>query len=341
MMHGPRTLTLIIPGLLPPPAAVTENDLPDCRILTRILARADTENCSPDYHQLLFDLFGMTLSGDTDHPVAAVSYFAETGNRPGYCLRADPVHLSASGEGIVLFDNAMITLEAEEAESIAADLQPWLDEINAELHVPHPSRWYLSFREPPQIRTTPLTRVVGRDVSMALPDGADRTRWRQLFNEIQMVLHTARVNEAREKHGRLPVNSLWFWGLGTLPDQGVPGFAACFSDDPFVRGLAAMHDIPAAALPASADELLQRQNQAGHVLVVDERAWQFQCYNNVAGWLGYLEILENEWMQPLEQAAKGGDIDQFDIIVNGIRFSYCPAHRWRFWRRGSLLDIPV
>lgn len=334
-----QSITFIIPGLLPSPPAVTGNDLPDCRTLNQLLARADHEDCSPDYYQLLFDLFGMPVTGDSDHPVAAVSYLADTGNRPEYCLRADPVHLSASGEGIVLLDNAMIALEAAEAESIAADLKPWLDEINAELHVPHPSRWYLSFHEPPQIRTTPLARVIGRDVSMALPDGSDRTRWRQLFNELQMVLHNASVNKAREKHGRLPVNSLWFWGLGALPPKGLAEFDACFSDDPFVRGLAALHDIPAAALPASVAELQKQVGTASRILVTDDRARQYQGYGDIPGWLGYVAAFESDWLQPLGSALRRGRINRLDLFTGSMKFSYRRRHLWRLWRRGSILNL--
>ena len=238
MMHNPLTITFLLPGLLPPPAVISENDLPDCRTLNRLLVRADHESCSHDYYRLLLELFGMTVPDEAEYPVAAVSYYAETGHRPEYCLRADPVHLSASGEGVILLDNSMIALETGEAESIAADLQPYLDELDAELHIAQPSRWYLSFREAPRIQTTPLPDVIGRDVGMALPIGPDRTRWRQLFNELQMVLHNSSVNEARSKQGRLPVNSLWFWGVGSMPGSGEPRFDHCVSDDPFVHGLA-------------------------------------------------------------------------------------------------------
>lgn len=336
-MHEPRKITFIIPRLLPPPAAVSENDLPDCRTLTRVLTCADRESCSDDYYRLLIELFGISLPVDVEYPVAALSYFSDTGQRADYCLRADPVHLSASGEGVVLLDDAMIVLERAEAESIAIDLQPYFEELEAELHIPHPARWYLCFHEAPRIQTTPLPEVIGRDVGMALPAGPDRTRWRQLFNEIQMVLYTSSVNETRTRQGRLPVNSLWFWGPGPMPEQGKTDFDYCFSDDPFVRGLAALHDIPAAGLPASASDALEQAGEVRHVLVTDGRARQHQSYGNAAAWLGYVESLENDWLQPLEREIKRGRLQQLEILTNGTRFSYRRRHRWRLWRRGSLV----
>ncbi|MDZ7736772.1 MAG: hypothetical protein U5P41_12255 [Gammaproteobacteria bacterium] len=334
-----QSITFIIPDLLPSPAAITENDLPDCQTLVRLLARADRKTCSRDYYQLLFDLFGMNIADDADQPIAPLGYFAESGAGTEYCLRADPVHLSASGEGVVLLDNFMIGLQAQEAGDIAVDLQPYLDEVGGRLYTPHPGRWYITFAEPPRIQTTPLPQVLGRDVSTALPAGPDRTRWRQLFNELQMVLHTSAVNEKREKRGMLAVNSLWFWGLGTLPPKGHAEFDACFSDDPFVRGLAVLHDIPAAPLPVSAAELREQAGAAEHILVSDDRARQYQSYGDAPGWLGYVMALESDWLQPLDSALRRGRLNRLELSTGGMMFSYRRRHQWRLWRRESLLHL--
>lgn len=336
MMHDPRTITFVLPGLLPPPAAVTENDLPDCRTLTRLLARADHKTCSRDYYQLLFDLFGMNVPDNADHPIAPLAYFAETGAGTEYCLRADPVHLSAGGEGVVLLDNSMIGLEAKEAAAIVDALQPYFSELDAQLHAPHPGHWYLTCAELPRIQTTPLPQVTGRDVSTRLPTGPEQTRWRQLFNELQMVLHASSVNETRTNQGRLPVNSLWFWGAGTMPAKGQAGFDFCLSDDPFVRGLAVLHDVPAAALPSSVPELLEQASNAERVLVTDDRARQYQCYGDAAGWLGYVAALESDWLRPLDRELKRGRLKQVDILTNGMKLSYRRWHQWRVWRGASI-----
>jgi len=43
------------------------------------------------------------------------------------------------------------------------------------------------------------------------PKGVEALHWHQLFNEIQMLLFSHPVNEAREVRGELPVNSVWLW----------------------------------------------------------------------------------------------------------------------------------
>ncbi len=327
------SITFILPDLLPPSAAVTEADLPDCITLTRLLGRADRSDCSRDYYRLLFELFGMTPSPEADYPVAPLAYLAETGDQPQYCLRADPVHLSTSRDGMALMDDSMIGLQADEAEALAQELQPLFEGFNATLSTPHPAHWYINCPEMPAIRTTPLPQVVARDVSTALPVGTDQTRWRQLFNEIQMVLHTCEVNEARSRQGRLPVNSLWFWGLGALPDRGYGAFDQCFSDDPFVRGLSRWHDQPAMPLPDSATAMLEQAGQAQHILVVDDSARRMKSYDDVPGWLDVIDQLERQWLLSLDNALGRGAIKQLRIIIPGIQFICRRHHYWYFWRR--------
>jgi len=333
------SITLVLPGLLPVPPVVTDNDLPGCRTLARLLTRADRAQCSPDYYRQLFDCFGMQPDEGQDYPVAPVGYLAETGCQPQYCLRADPVHLSASRDGMALMDNAMIGLQPHEAEALAAELQPLFSEFQAELVTPHAAHWYINSAEPPAICTTPLPDVIARDVSTALPVGDDQTRWRQLFNEIQMVLHTCEVNEARSRRGQLPVNSLWFWGGGTLPARGAAAFDYCFSDDPFVRGLGLLHEQSVDILPESIDTLLGQAEQAQHILVTDATARRLKSYDDVPKWLGLLEQLEQNWFLPLEAAQKRGRLQQINIVIDGTRYAYRRRHQWRFWRRGSLMNL--
>ena len=52
-----------------------------------------------------------------------------------------------------------------------------------------------------------------------LPTGKDGKQWHTVLNEMQILLHTAQVNIERERRGDLPINSLWFWGSGRLPQE--------------------------------------------------------------------------------------------------------------------------
>ncbi|WP_259057665.1 hypothetical protein [Methylohalomonas lacus] len=329
-------ITFIIPGFLPAPAAITAADLPACPYLQKLLARADQRPQSRDSHEYLLAQFG--CPADTVAPYAALSHLADRGETRSNVLRADPVHLSAGREGVMLFDNTMLQLQADEAESLAETVRPLLTEFAAELEVAAPERWYLLCEQPIAITTQPLMQVIGRDVSDRLPTGDDRTRCRRLFNEIQMTLHEAPVNQTRERRGQLPVNSLWFWGEGDLPALGTTAFDACFSNDPLAQGLARWRDIPVRSLPANLGELLAQPAAATaqpSLLVLDNRAERFHAYQDAAGWLQFIERFEQDWAQPLYRALRRGQLSSIDILPGDSHYHCRRRHVARFWRRPS------
>lgn len=329
-------ITFIIPGFLPAPAAITAADLPACPYLQKLLARADRLAQSTDSHAQLLAQFGCPADAVT--PFAALSHLADRGEPRSNVLRADPVHLSAGREGVMLFDNTMLQLQADEAESLAEAVRPLLAEFAAELEVAAPDRWYLRCQQPASISTWPLMQVIGRDVSDRLPTGDDRTRWRQLFNEIQMTLHEAPANQARERRGQLPVNSLWFWGEGDLPAAGTTAYDACFSNDPIVQGLAQWRDIAFRPLPAGLDELLAQPaavTAQPSLLVLDNRAERFHAYQDAAGWLQFLERFEQDWAQPLYRALRRGRLSSVQILAGDQQYHCRRRHIARFWRRPS------
>ncbi len=329
-----HSITLIIPGLLLPPTAISTKDLPDCKNLQRLLSRADSNQLQQGACSYLFSQFG--YADHASPPYAALSYLADSGETRSHVMRADPVHLSASREGMVLLDNTMLRLQADEAKSLAAVIQPLLNEMSAELVVKHAARWYLLCEQLPPISTWSLMQVVGRDISNKLPAGQEQTRWRQLFNEIQMLLHETPVNQARERRGHLPVNSLWFWGEGELTSSVSCAYDVCVSNDPVVQGLARQQQIPVQVMPQDANELLDQLKNYRNALIVDERARYFRAYEDAVGWLDYIAGLEQDWIQPLQQALLGNHVKELRLVTGNYEFICHRRQLLRFWRRRSV-----
>ena len=69
-----------------------------------------------------------------------------------------------------------------------------------------------------------------------LPQGPDAADYRRLVSEIEMALHDHPVNKQRVQEGLQPVNSLWLWGGGELPDAGNTDLPMLFADDPLFKG---------------------------------------------------------------------------------------------------------
>lgn len=305
--------------------------------LERLLARAvaapsgGTQASGHALEQTLCALFGMPGA-----PLASVSA-AFDGLEPGCWLRADPVHLRLQREQVVLLPN--VALAADEAGALCASLNAHFSGQGVEFCAPHPQRWYLRVPLSPDIRSVPLSRAAGRNIHGLLPTGADERRWRQLFNEVQMLLFAHPLNEEREARGELPVNSVWLWGEGAQQPGGTCRLDAASSDDLLAEMLA-----KAAGLPFSAwAERWKPEGQPeagggeGAQLLVWTGLSRALQRGDLAGWRQALQDFETGYAQPLWQALKSGGIARLELdVLGGERLRRCALARrdaWSVWRR--------
>lgn len=229
-------------------------------------------------------------------------------------LRADPAHVRAGLSGATLLAcGDMLGLDAEEAEALQRPLRPLFGDAGFTLDAPRPSHWYLRL---PREATLPAfaepSEALGADVFEHLPEGDAGRRWRALLNEAQMILHQHPVNASRAARGALPVNSLWFWGQGVLPDHHASRAALALSDDEVVRALSATRSD---ALPA-------HYAAAGEDVLVDLRD------------LRDLALFDRAWFTPALDALASGALGELQLdFADGHAAVLRHGQRWRFWRR--------
>jgi hypothetical protein len=330
----PPHVTLLIPGLLGLPDAVVP------ATLTRLLARADRYPASlpPGFEMRLFRLFGIATPAGQDLPVAAVTRLADMGvvDRDWW-VRADPVYLEPRRDGLVLHP---VRLTTEEAGHLATELAAALATDGWLLRAPCAQRWYLKPPGTPQLATTPLAEVIGRDIRDFLPQGPDYRVWHTRLNEIQILLHTTDANAAREARGECPANSVWFWGGGCLPEAGPAGFGQVWSDEPLGQGLARLCGLPARAMPADAATWLKLAEPAPAALLVFDGLQAAARDGDGQAWAAGLNALIEQWLVPLRRAVERGAIAGLTLLADtGPRFEYRRAHRLRFWRRAQPLSV--
>ncbi|HEX9180327.1 MAG TPA: hypothetical protein VF859_08040, partial [Burkholderiales bacterium] len=229
---------LLIPDLWPPPgmeAAARGLRLPGLELLLGKGAVADSGGETVE--GWLFRRFGLERRGDW--PVAAVTLLADGGD-PGrnIWMRADPVSLRADGARLVLGDGAQLRIAPEEAAALTEALNHHFRDDGLEFQPRSPRRWYLRLPAAPAMSTRAPDQAAGRHVDEWLPAGPDALHWHRLMNEAQMLLHQHPLNEAREERGEPPVNSVWLWGAGAVPDHARASFAGVWSDHPLAAGLA-------------------------------------------------------------------------------------------------------
>ena len=333
-----RRLTLVIPGLFGPaaikqlPAAWQGLALP---ALEALLSRARRESLSGrTLEQTLFALFDVTAAADADLPVAAVTRQRDAGDADEHWwLRADPVHLRADRDRIVMLGNTALNIADEECAQLAAELNRHFSDEAWTLQAVNTRRWYLRLDDDPQVRSEPLPEVVGQDILHHMPHGPAEGRWRSIMNEVQMVLHASAVNRDREAQGLLPVNSLWFWGGGRLPQVPRGGWSQVWGNDALTAGLASLADVACATLPEDAAAWLQDDTPGRHLAILEGLRERVQ-FGNVEGWREFLESFHEYWLAPLFAALKQRRLAALSIYpADGTAFHVTAGGARRWWTR--------
>jgi hypothetical protein len=185
-----------------------------------------------------------------------------------------------------------------------------------------------------------LDRVAGRDITAAMPRGADAQRWLRLLNEIQMVLHQGPLNADRAARGLAPINSLWFWGCGSTPTP-VPGrWQRIHGTDLFLRGLAELGGNVCLPVPADLDQCLADADGAANPLIMIDSCTRPAAYQAVEAWSAAVLELERRWFVPLLAALKSRRLAQVTLITDTLGVSLRPWDLLCLWRRrGSLAQL--
>ncbi|HTD28389.1 MAG TPA: phosphoglycerate mutase [Xanthomonadaceae bacterium] len=233
-------------------------------------------------------------------------------------LRADPAYVQADINGGRMLACGDLGLSIEECQDLIAPMKPLFGDEGFPISAPVPQRWYLMLPRECRLPTFDLPEdVLGDNLEPHLPAGDAGRRWRRLLNESQILLHNHPLNAVRIARGQPPVNSLWFWGGGVLPDfVSVEGLV--FGDEALLRGLADLAKAPARPTPVRYSPTL-RETEA----TVDLRSSR------------EIATLVRDWILPAAGALRGTDRLELDF-ADGSGFTVARSQRWRFWRRPKL-----
>lgn len=115
----------------------------------------------------------------------------------------------------------MQDLPEAESEALRTTMQPYFAEDGITLHPYQSGCWLAQGRVFTQLPSASPDRIQGRDLSPWMPSGGQATGLMRLLSEMQMLLYTHPVNDARATRGALPVNAFWLHGTGALPDDAL------------------------------------------------------------------------------------------------------------------------
>lgn len=230
-------------------------------------------------------------------------------------LCADPAWIQPDLNGARLLACGQMQLSMDEAQALARPLKPVFGDAGMILELSSPDRWHV--RLPPHSPVPDFAapeQALGEDLYQHLPQGADGRRWRALLTEVQVLLHQHPLNAERRERGLAPVNSLWLWGGGRLPNRVNSELAAVVADDLLLGALA----------------------KRAKVTVLPRTSASFQQLRS--GWLLDLQDLPvddftREWWSRLQPLATQQPL--MFSFASGERWLYRPWHRFRFWRGGA------
>jgi hypothetical protein len=137
--------------------------------------------------------------------------------------RVTPVHWHVGSDHVRVVDADRLELDEGDGRSLLAAVEPLFTSEGFTVRYGAPTRWYVAHESLARLRCASLDRVAGRALDRWLPiDDPDARLVRRLQNEVQMLLYTHPINDARSARGQLPVNSFWLSGCGVAQPLRAP-----------------------------------------------------------------------------------------------------------------------
>ncbi|HEY6241311.1 MAG TPA: regulator [Burkholderiales bacterium] len=325
---------LYIPDFFSAEEIPLENRLAALETLIAKGRRSRKASASPE--AWLFERFGVPKQ--RDWPVAPYSLLADGGTpERHFWMRADPVHLRAGNNSLILADSGAFEVSRAEAEALVETLNRHFGETML-FYPMHPARWYVRLDKVTEVQTTPPAAAHGETIEGKLPSGDDAMRLHAWMNEAQMLLHEHPVNTAREARGEPVLNSIWFWGGGIIDPVKARTFSTVIGDDPLARGLALAAGIPHRALANDAGSALAGLEGEGVALIVPDSPrtsaggdFRVRC-----------AALERDWFAPLLAALESRRIGMLTLHLCGadslLEVEIVPSDLRYFWRRRKPLS---
>jgi hypothetical protein len=323
-------LELVVPALIP------AQDPPPAPALEMLLARGRrTDGKDGNLETWLGRAFGLEEPGSGSFSIPAGALTAHAyGLNPGEhpWLRADPIHLRADRDHVLLMPSQAFAISAAEAQGLAAALAPLLAGSFA-LHAVRPDQWCLRVEGQGQggASAKPPVDLAGANIDPHLPP----KHWHPLLTELQMALYEHPANTAREQRGEPVINSVWLWGAGTLPVAASGPWQSVSADDPVALGLGRLAGMRHRAPGTGATDWLERAPEDGRHLVVLDSLRGVHALGDLDAFAKRLRDLESNWFAPLLAALKSGRIGMLTIHVPEAAASFETARGdlRRFWRR--------
>ena len=272
-----------------------------------------------DHLDALTALVGATAPADGR---ASLRFFGQTGDLPSVWMAgADPIYLEPRLDHLLVHAFAPGEIPVPQFRELFSHLQNTLATEGSFAFARVASFGYLRSDAP--LATARLSPQVldQREPNDFLPGGSRADDFRRLLSEIEMALHEHDVNQERQARGAFPVNSLWLWGGGRLPDIEPRPLPPLFCNDPLLIGYWRRCGASLTPLPVSIPEIIKITNTS---------------FASVLARYPETAPLIEPALDAMRDALRTGRLDEVRLhFANDLTVSLQPQHRFRYWRRSS------
>ncbi|MBE0473900.1 phosphoglycerate mutase [Rhodoferax sp.] len=127
-------------------------------------------------------------------------------------------HWQATTHEVTMRQLPMRDMSAAESDALLAAMQPFFAQDGITLYPFETGRWLAQGAVFADLPSASPDRVLGRNLSPWVPTAAQASGLIRLVSEMQMLLYTHPINDARDRRGATPINAIWFSGSGALPE---------------------------------------------------------------------------------------------------------------------------
>jgi hypothetical protein len=187
----------------------------------------------------------------------------DSGTTAQPCAWFHPCHLDVGMTDMVMQPVELLRLSDADSRELHAVVAPLMEQDGITLRFFQPQRWLAIGDAFADLECASLARVQGRSINEWLPDAGEfpqQTKLARLQAEVQMLLYTHPINDARAARGLPSVNSFWIDGAGML--DAMPTFSGTIKLETRLQDSLGNPAIYASAWSALLTEWAQQSAQA-------------------------------------------------------------------------------
>ena len=275
-------------------------------------------------------------------PYSKLTFFYEHGllTPASTQLLVNPVHLQVHLAHLSLEESHTLTITAQEALQLCADVNDFLQKEHWVFTATSPQLWTLTLPDSVDVQFIPLEDIDCRNINAIELTGKDAAYIQKITAEIQTFLFAHPVNQQRTSMGQATINSLWFSSplhTSQLSEDTIKN-SQFYVPDPIWQtqfGSLATPDDFTSWQQSSSTRLAQ-----AHTILIDSLLAPAR-YQDYWGYLDTLCILENTFFTPLWAALKSGTLIQLTIACHGAfggQIDLTRTMTYAFWRKKHLFN---